>query len=630
MPSKRKITPTSIIENPRETPKSVVRYGYAVLFLFGIVAVIANWSAGKLGVYIIVGIVVIGFMLALFAFDRMARSTSPTWQTLGIVLASAALVGLTLAFFGVLSFLFTGHPEALRRFFSEGTKANGLTSPRAVAVTDSSISIVWDTYPDSEATVSASLEEVTGEKSTSVQSKTVPIASGSVEFEGLKPANKYSVMLVVQSHSLESSPNTIVTITNARRLRIDDPLNYSFLYSGSISATTGPNSMNALVESLNDQIDDSYWSYTGQVRNGRLEGKGILRDKKRCQKNWCESTCDVVMQEGDIVAGQCDLDIRDPDVGIKQSLDYLGVTFEGAATYHGGVTGVPLSAPFGTRKPFATIPIGPFMIVYNGDGKLVISNDIPAKRVEISGRWRTGDLDGHAHYISPEVEMDGIFEHGVLKDGYRIEASQSVELSNFVHSETASTSEDRIVYGRTDSDGNISDGYRIGWFDAYANGSPIFFPEKFVKGYSKVLPSPSTQAREECFKENLGLFPSASVAVSSGDWNMSCGYSDSSGSCMVETNPSSISVEASRKHNSPVQLDVMMGVNPGRTSAIKIDNLVLDTGKVGFDLGKKSLFAMMKICDAKSVSNLNDNRSFSAAGFCELAAVAFARLYHCI
>src|SRR6202051_1911838 len=103
----------------KKAPPNITKYGYAVLFLFAIVSTVAGWSEGRLGTFILIAVVVIGFMFALFAFDRMARSEQPIWHLLGVCFSSIAVAGVLVAFLGTLSYILSGWPPFVGTWFGK-------------------------------------------------------------------------------------------------------------------------------------------------------------------------------------------------------------------------------------------------------------------------------------------------------------------------------------------------------------------------------------------------------------------------------------------------------------------------------------------------------------------------------
>src|SRR5437879_6999913 len=106
------MTDGNSLPGAERAPRSATRFGYAVLFLFAVVGAIFGSTHGiRIATLVLLACIVIGFMLSLFAFDRIARSRDRLWRLVGAILSIATLTAIVAIFGCVLIYLASGHPS---------------------------------------------------------------------------------------------------------------------------------------------------------------------------------------------------------------------------------------------------------------------------------------------------------------------------------------------------------------------------------------------------------------------------------------------------------------------------------------------------------------------------------------
>jgi hypothetical protein len=153
---------------------------------------------------------------------------------------------------------------------------------------------------------------------------------------------------------------------------------------------------------------------------------------------------------------------------------------------------------------------------------------------------------------------------------------------------------------------------------------------RVVKGKQVFLASIGHPTSAECSNSN-----SIQNAVSGGvpatsAWETDCATDGSETKCEIGIDtPRDIIVFASRRHQQIPDIEIGMGANNAKNSALQIGETTFDSGGVGHAIIAQAPLAIAKMCTEKGVTNLTDGKTYSTDGFCDAAASMFAMLYAC-
>jgi tetratricopeptide (TPR) repeat protein len=100
----------------KRAPKQVTKYAYGALLLFTIAAIVVTKGGDNLGRLVLVVMLVFALAIALYGFDRMARSASTLWKMIGVVLSTMVMLGVIAVFFATVSYLIAGKPSFIGSF----------------------------------------------------------------------------------------------------------------------------------------------------------------------------------------------------------------------------------------------------------------------------------------------------------------------------------------------------------------------------------------------------------------------------------------------------------------------------------------------------------------------------------
>lgn len=561
-----------------KTSPTIVRWGYAALFVSSIAALILTFfSTDRFQYFIVTVVLVITIAFVLWALDRFIRAKEG-W--ISFIASCAAVLVVLLVISAGLYVMYWAVGIVTR-----GSPPKPVSNAKATVVSGSEVILSWE--PNSSLDeVSVSFSNSPSEKASQVIAKP---GSTTLVLKELRPQTKYSFLLRSVSGGLESTPVTVVARTNAIQALFQHTgiHHYSYSYTGQLDQSTGRPSEASTKQDLliNDELK-------GQVlfRNGEPYGEITLMSVKT------SSVCKGSFSDGEPTFTQCQLALAldskyDGDVRIGS---------EGSKT--------------------AGIAFGPFFVVLHGRGMLFrdkgyVEDGKFADGSLLSGRIlgiTIGDKGTAQHTILASEKagafskMDdmqvsiGHWENNLQDNGFDIfvQQSQGRSLASIQwHGNTTGQSLGSVPLDRDEN---------------CASKDYLDFKKNVVDGQLK-------------YDIRIAL----PVRLTYGAWSTICDPVNG-GPLTCHIYSDALSIIAVKARNDAPKLEIQLAASPSSLHKLTIGNEVFAANGLGRSIRDDAPLAIANMCtQGINIRNPISNKEVSSDGFCKAAAAMFTRLYFC-
>jgi hypothetical protein len=609
------------------TPANIRNYGFAVLFFFGISAVIAAWDTDP-ATLIVIAIVVFGFAVLLLGFERIARSEDRFYKWLGAALVVFTSLVVLLAFAWFIYLAATGGLKAVLA---------QLPPPQpviqAINATENAIELALDPllarkYDKLEvrAWIVAPGEHV--------EVRNIKVTEDRVILEELAQATVYKLTLSTRRlFGSSSAPVERLVTTPAVNYRLargsDGPLSWDATYTGPV---TTDRKLTATSARIDYTRDSTVWRYQGPVFDGRPHGIGVLDLNPAKAAMICTSAPDdaacpdrckmAKFDSGALVTATCTL-------RFERSQWYEGqerVT-RGRGRYEGEV-----GPDYGPTRSFE---LGPHPASFSGQGIL---------RTEegevLDGNWRNSALDGLAAARLREGDLrEGVFENGRLKKGIYFDAAHqsgardSSEVNMFERTGTGIyLAPKEFRFGAAGGSLYTREGLQGMWLASPVPSFQLTRLEAFTKTPTGSSLPPYQGAVFDCrYDETLGLSPPVRETLLARNWEHRVNQSDDlrDNFALLHLRTTDVEIRIHRRREGTPVIRMMFG-----NTQILPDGIELQVDNERFAIDNqwhqpRAPFIFAKLCRAKKLTNHFNDKSEDITGLCPMLELMLAREYYC-
>jgi hypothetical protein len=629
------LTPDGVVKKALvKAPQQIARYAQGVLLLFAVASIVAGWSGNKLATVVLTAVIVIGFMVALLGFERLARARNGYYAKLAIVLITTVLAAVLTLFVTVLIYIGSGYPVWLDTFFGNRTPAAPSVS---IEKEDSdSITLNLAAYPDPNGIVEVLVFDAQGNPVRDPQSFDATVET--LVLGDLEPASRYRVRVTAIVKNRPSAPQDVVTATDAERLRIDLPVGGGVFrdayYTGKLTSDLVPEADEAIIEFREAGLT---WMFQGPVSAGVPSGRGRLsssmQDGSACdafaleELGQCTSGCEAVeFDNGSLISSDCKLILSQASY---RENDTIFLT-DGAAVFAGNLAG----AAGDTINM-----LGPYPVAFDGEGVF------KSKDVLMIGNWRANALEGEGTMeFKNGTSRAGLFEQGQLREGQVLgetigDATVSYEVSRFVPTGAASVLSPREFLFGTMSGQHPFGPFRLGFRGKVEDSGFVLTSLEggHLSGteFRPVLDPASGDCR---YRETFGMDVDESAMRDKG-WDLHSinhleGISDSSGEppdyeIWLRLSPADIEVNAFKYPNEAADIRFRVGNNFSVLQQLAIDGEPIETNTIVALRQAHAGLTLARLCGAKLVTNLTNGQSTEIDGICPALALFLGRTYYC-
>lgn len=561
-----------------KTSPTIVRWGYAALFVSSIAALILTFfSTDRFQYFIVTVVLVITIAFVLWALDRFIRAKEG-WISFIASCAAVLVVLLVIAAGLYVMYWAVG-------IVTRGSPPKPVSNAKATVVSGSEVIISWE--PNS------SLDEVSVAFSSSPSGKASQViakpGATTLVLKELLPQTKYSFLLRSVSDGLESTAVTVVARTDAVQALFQHmgAYNYSYSYSGRLDQSTGrPSEASTKQELLiNEELK-------GQAlfRSGEPYGEVTLLSIKT------SSVCTGSFRDGEATFTQC-------QIALGQDSKYIGEVRIGSE-----------------ENKTSGIAFGPFFVVPHGMGRL-----LRGKGYVEDGRFAEGSLlsgrilgiplsdKGTAQHAVSAGEKVGAFskiddmhisighwENNLQANGFNIfvEQSKGRSLASIQwHGNTTGLSLGSVPLDRdencasrdyVDFKKNVVDGH-------FKYETPIASPERLTYSAWSTICDPANGGPLTCYIDSEAL-----------------------------------SIVAVKASNGAPEIKIQLAANPNSLHKLTIGTEVFAANGLDRLIRDDAPLAIAKMCTpGVNIRNPISNKEVSSDGFCKAAAAMFTRLYFC-
>ena len=593
-------TPASVLNSvPSKVPSNIAKWGYAALFLFAVAASVVSFAGtNQFPLLVISAILVFGFAVALYAFDRMIRSTVRVWQIAGTVLALVA-IGVVLAAFVASVFFLIMKPAYFRKMIGLPEVALApVTDSRAQVLSVSKVRLYWRSVQGaSQVLIKTHLAG--GQEVASISSRA---NAGVQDIDGLLPQTNYRFDLFHVTEDGASSATQIYAWTDADRLQVvsNTKLKYSYEYSGALSQKTGrPADRTTPVETT---IGEAL-RYAGGILNGELHGAA----KVSAIDGGAE--CTAKFDEGTPNFEACSLPLKPSGGTSAPNWERLG-----SATYSGGVRAASDSDSGRIEL------IGPFKVVMHGSGRLVGSGGY----IEV-GQFDAGHLDSG-------VTLNDRASFGLVAS---YDVKNSSRIGWFIEYGDSSIRIGEQTSGKQDYGITLS---------SMPNGKrKTVGLDTYGEGVGNRFSSINIDIGQDCESVDYltaktvveGEFSRTSFASSKihtltfGDWTTGC-YSRSEEGLQCSIEAADIKVVATKKVASAPTIAIELPYSHLAEHQLRVGTRTFEGDARGLNIIKAAPMVVATMCQSgQTVVNKVSGKSVSTNGFCRAAGTMLSRLYVC-
>jgi hypothetical protein len=593
-------TPASVLKGvPKKVPSNIAKWGYAALFLFAVAASVVSFvSANQIPLLFITAILVFGFAVALYAFDRMIRSTVRIWQLAGTVLALLA-IGIVLAAFAASVYFLIMKPAYFRKMIGLPEVALApVVDISSQVLSTSKVRLSWRPLPG-PSQVLIRIHLVGGQE---VASISVSANSGARDINELLPQKNYRFDLFHITEDGTSSAAQTLAWTDADKMQVTSKSSprYVYLYSGALSQKTGlPADQSTPIEAF---IGETL-RYVGGILNGELHGfarLSALDGSAECTARFDEGTPNFEI---------CNLPLKPKGGASSPNWERLG-----PARYSGNVRAATSSDSGRTEA------IGPFAVVMHGSGRVVGSGGYSEE-----GKFNAGHLD--TGVTLNDRASFGLVSSYDLKNAARI--GWFIEYSD---------SSARIGY---QANGEQNFGVAV---NAMPNGKrKSVGVETYGEGNGSRFSNVNLDVGNDC--ENIDYLTAKTVVEGEflrttfadsktgtlrfGEWSTGCyGRSEEGLECSIEA--AGIKIVAKKKAMSIPKFAVELPYSHLAEHQIRIGERTFEGDGVGLNINKAAPMAAAAMCQSGLTAvNKVSGKSVSTDGFCRGFGTMLSRLYVC-
>lgn len=433
------LSPTKIITDPSRTTSRIHRYAQGALLLFAVSSVIAGWAGSKLGTIILVAVVVFGFMVALFGFERMSKARSGFYSRLGMFLATVTLVCILSLFITVLVYIGSGKPVWLDRFFGYAPANAPIAALDAGDILHESAVLRVNPYFKEDAMIRIRVfqDDLDQPIKTEIVSQNV---AKEYKITNLQPSETYNVRIDAKLGKRFSIFADSSFVTDALDTQREFNVNgnpVTAFYTGDMLANGTPNSDLAKVR-FSDGESIGVWTYQGPVVNGQLDGIGELSFEydddfqyecyqnvlNRAGMDICTPKCDsIAFEQGVLDEASCTLIFREARVSPSSGV----FTDKLTSIYQGRVVAVEGSG-FSINAPFEVSLDGEGVLTtYFDDGFDLSVGTFENNRLNgVAGRFsKKGKLE-EGDFVDGELVFGNVYNHqlgGASRYSYQVAAA---------------------------------------------------------------------------------------------------------------------------------------------------------------------------------------------------------------
>ena len=633
--SKEKLSPGGVVNGTAaKAPQQIARYAQGALLLFAVASIVAGWSGNTLATVVLTAVIVMGFMVALLGFERLARARNGHYARLAIILITVVLVAVLALFITILVYIGSGYPVWLDTFF--GNRTPPAPSASIEREDSESITVRLAAYPVPDGAIEVMIFDAGSNPVRDPQSFNATVES--FVLGDLEPATRYRVRVTAIVRNRLSAPHDIVTATDADGMPIQLPVGDGDLrdahYTGKLTPDLIPEADEAVIEFREAGLS---WTFRGPVRAGVPNGKGGLRSTRlegdACdafalkELGGCSSWCEAAeFDSGKLTRGDCRLALLQAGYREKDATAWT----DGAATYTGGLAG----------SSGETINmLGPYPVAFDGEGVL------KSKDVTMIGTWRANALEGDGVMeFANGSSRAGTFEQGLLREGQVLgeplgDAAMSYEVGRFAPAGAASILSPRGFSFGVMSGGDPRRPYELGYSGRMEDSG--FVLTRFVGGDPRGVefrPFLDPASGDCQYKETFGIDVDTSAMFEKG-WRLHSinhveGISDSPGDppdyeVWLELSPADIHVKAFRYPDEAADIRFWVGNNFSAAQQIEIDGKRIKTNSIVALRQPHAGLTVARLCGAKQVTNLTNGKSTEIDGLCPALALFVGRTYHC-
>lgn len=609
------------------TPANIRNYGFAVLFLFGISAVVAAWST-DLTTLIVIAIFVFGFAVLLLGFERMARSKELFYKRLGAGLVTFTSLVVMTAFAWFIYLVATGQLKAVLA---------GLPPPqpviRAISTTNNAIELTLDPLGSKYDKLDVRVWTVAPGKR--VEFRNVRVTEDRVVLEELTQATVYHVMLSARRLIGSSSPpveRLLATPAVGFRLAkdIDGSLSWDATYTGPV---TTEHKLTATSAHIDYTRDDTVWRYTGPVVDGQPHGIGLLSLNPVKAGMSCATAPDGAMcpdhcraaefNAGVLVKATCTLSFER-----TQWYEDKTLVTSAKGSYQGEV------GPAFSLSP--SLELGRHPASFAGRGILrTYEGEV------LDGTWKNSALHGPATARLRGGELrQGIFENGRLKKGIYFDAAHtsgardSSEVNMFERTGTGIyLAPDEFRFGGAGGSLHTREGLQGEWLP----GSPTrSFQLTRLEATTKTpmgsaLPPYQGDIFHCRYDETFGQWTAVRETLLAKNWEHRVHQSSDTQNNFASLHLRTTNVEIRihrRKEGTPV-IRMMFGNMQILQGGV---DLQVDDERFAIDNQwhqPKAPFILAKLCRAKKLTNHFNDKSEDVTALCPILELMVAREYYC-
>lgn len=616
-----------VIQAGKFTPTNIRNYGFAVLFLFGISAVVAAWGT-DLTTLIVIAILVFGFAVLLLGFERMARAEDVYFRRLGAGLVTFTSLVVVIAFAWFIYLAATGQLKAVLA---------GLPPPkpviRAAHITEDAVELTLDPLTSKYDQLNVRVWIVAPGKRAEVRS--FRITGDRVVLNELAQATVYQVTLSTRRLAgSNSAPVEQLFATPAVDFRLAKdvvgPLGWDATYTGPV---TTERKFTATSAHIDYTRDGAVWRYTGPVVDGQPHGIGVLNMNPSQAAMNCAAAPDVAMcpdrcrtaefNAGSLVKAFCTLSFER-----TQWYEGQALVTRAKGSYQGEVEP--------DTSPSRILELGRHPASFSGRG--ILRTD---EGEVLDGNWKNSALNGPATASLRGGELrQGVFENGRLKKGIFFDAvhmsgaRESSEVNMFERTGTGIyLAPEEFRFGGTGGSLHTRDGLQGEWLP----NSPTRSFQLTRLGATTRAPigpalSPFAGAIFGCrYDETLGLSPPVREGLSAKNWehrvSQSNDFRDNFASLHLGTTDVEIRIHRTKEGSPVVRLMF------GNTQVLQ-DGVELQVDDESFSIDNqwhqpRAPFILAKLCRAKKLTNHFNGKSEDVSALCPMLELMLAREYYC-
>ncbi|WP_146255427.1 hypothetical protein [Azospirillum sp. TSA6c] len=639
----------------KRAPASFRKYGFGVLFLFSISSFIASGSSDPRKT-IFIAILVIGFAIAIFAFDKLVRSSNQFWSMLGMILGGVTISAITIFTIVTFYYLITLQPSSLDHIF--GTPVS-LEVPSGISakIDGNTARLTWGQYSKKDAYISMEIADITGNR-ISLDKKKVKAEEGEAVFKNLTPSHVYELRMLAEWNGRYSRPTSIKFTTDAINMVFYKDKGVTGLYSGPISVerkpepagdTTAVFVVDEHVGLDGESVPEAKWEWHGRIRNGQLDGVGKFKQIAGCGLDDCKNACSFRLDSGRLTESSCELWFDRPSLPYVDEFnafkDRVSWRPNIKSSYIGEVSEFDKDRELSGAMKFY---IGPFVVWFSGQGKL----NVPGREIW-SGHWDRGTLNGPASTVAEVFEVNGrptfgergCARYGTFKDGEFVSGiMHDCAPGNAYPSEFRSLlfKDGKIISGISLEPRGMRFGLFFNWngpqdgVEAYTNfrdSNPSFYAEIRIDGslrFGRTFYDPDSQL---CMsKEHYGIPEFLDAERKSLNWKLSCSASQDKGfgSCNLKEIETGVDIKISREKESAAEISIDTFGNKSLNNSVVIDGSEFYAIELGNRIGKMGPFSTVAMCYGKDLVNGRTGRKTSLESFCPLMQLALLRVYSCV